>query len=250
MVGSGVPTVVQAAPSRYGLENPEAISHADAGVDAASRGDFDTAIRHLKAAYAIEPTPSLLYAWAQSERLNGNYRAAISLYEAFLEQNPDGEIANQARTNLLDARAKALEERPEPEPEGPTEPKPDTDEPPPPPPEPDTPSESPLKGEWLAPTLLGVGGAIAITGGVLMGVANGRVQDSANAPTEEGYLNDLEGGRNLYYGGAATLGAGGLVIVGGIIRYVVVVKRGRTRAPQASAMVTPRGFGLSLAGRF
>lgn len=248
MVGVGTPIQATAAPSRYGLENAEAASHADAAAQAAARKEYDTAINHLKAAYAIEPKPSLLYAWAQCERLAGNYRAAISLYEAFLEQNPDGDVANQARTNLIDARAKALEKRPEADP--PKDETADEADPPPPPPETDTPGKSPVAGEWLAPTLLGVGAAVAVTGGVLMGIASGRVSDSANAPTEQGYFNELDGGRNLYYGGAATLGAGGLIIVGGVIRYVLVARKGRRSNTQTSAMVTPRGFGLTLSGRF
>ena len=244
------PSGAIAAPSRYGLEDPEAIAHADAAAAAGNVGDYDKAIDHLKAAYAIEPLPVLLYAWAQAERLAGNYHAAVALYEEFLEQNPDGEIAKQARVNLLDARTKALEQGPpettpeqDPDPEPVTEPGEEE-------PSDDEPTESPLEGEKLAPALLGVGAVIAITGGALMGVGAARVSDSPSAATEDAYFAEIDVGRNIYYGGAALLGAGGLIIVGGAIRYAVVAKRGKAPKSTAAAVVTPRMVGLSWSGRF
>ncbi len=249
MVCLFAPTGVIAAPSRYGLENPEAIAHADAAAAAANVEDYDNAIRHLKAAYAIEPLPVLLYAWAQSERLAGNYRAAVSLYEEFLEQNPEGDIANRARVNLLDARSKAQEQGPDPDPsDGTTDETEDDPVQEPPPPPDDEPGPSPLRDEKLAPALLGTGAVIAIVGGVLLGLGRSRVSNSPSAATEDAYFSEIDVGRNLYYAGAATLGAGGLIMVGGAIRYAIVAKRGK--APRASAVVTPHGFGLSLAGRF
>ena len=243
------------APSQHGLKDPEAVAHADAAAAAGNIGDYDSAIEHLKAAYAIEPLPVLLYAWAQAERLAGNYHAAVALYEEFLEQQPDGEVAKQARVNLLDARTKALEQQPpeitpdeasDPRTEvaGPgesTEPEPED--------EAETPV-SPLAGEKLAPALLGVGAAVAITGGVLMGLGSGQVSGSPDAATEDAYFAEIDMGRNIFYGGAAVLGAGGLILIGGAIRYVVVAKRGRAPKSTATAVVGPGTVGLRWSGRF
>jgi tetratricopeptide (TPR) repeat protein len=247
-----IPASALAAPQ--GLKDPDAIAHADAAAEAAAAEDYDTAIRHLKAAYAIEQEPLLLYAWAQAERLSGNYRASISLYQAFLEQHPDGEIANKARVNLLDARSKVREEAEnstpaESSPEDETDDEQDT---PPPPDEDEDEDEtpSPLKGEKLAPALLGIGAAVTITGGVLMGLGRSRVANADSQPTEEAYFTELDASRNLYYAGAATLGAGGLIMIGGAIRYILVAKRGKTPKSTASTMVIPRGFGLTFSGRF
>lgn len=241
------PGSAAAAPS--GLEDPDAVAHADAAAEAARAEDYSAAIRHLKAAYAIEQEPLLLYAWAQAERLSGNYRASISLYEAFLEQHPDGEIANKARVNLLDARSKVREELDE---VPPAEPITEDDDDQTPPPGGDTEEDegSPLQGEKLAPILLGVGAVVTITGGVLLGIGRSRHGSADTQPTEQAYFDELDASRNIYYAGAATLGAGGLIMLGGAIRYIIVAKRGTPPTSNASAMVTPRGFGLSYSGRF
>lgn len=242
-----LPASAVAAPP--GLEDPDAIAHADAAAEAAAAEDYAAAIRHLKAAYAIEQEPLLLYAWAQAERLSGNYRASISLYEAFLEQHPNGEIANKARVNLLDARSKVREDAEAVTPPESTDDD-DTDDDETPPPDDDDDKVSPVKGEKLAPILLGVGAVVTITGGVLMGIGRSRHSNAGSQPTEQAYFNELDVSRNVYYAGAATLGAGGLIMIGGAIRYIIVAKRGKTPKSTASAMVTPRGFGLSFSGRF
>ncbi|MCR9159853.1 MAG: hypothetical protein ACE37F_05850 [Nannocystaceae bacterium] len=247
-----LPAAAVAAPQ--GLQDPDAIAHADAAAEAAAAKDYAAAIRHLKAAYAIEQEPLLLYAWAQAERLSGNYRASIPLYEAFLEQHPEGEVANKARVNLLDARSKALEARSNDAPPEPTEVD-DDDEQTASPDEDASENEndgdaSALRGEKLAPVLLGVGAAVTIAGGVLMGLGRSRHNGADSQPTEQAYFEELDSSRTLYYAGAATLGVGGLILVGGAVRYILVAKRGKTPKTNASAMVTPRGFGLSLSGRF
>lgn len=244
-------TAVAAAPARHGVTDPEALAHLDAAESAFQVGDYDKATVHFKAAYAAEQRPELLYAWAQVERLAGNYRVAAGLYEAFLEQAPESGSAGKARAHMIEMRALAGDD-PEP-----ADPLPDDTEPPVEDPEPDPNDEdetaSPLKGEWLAPTLLGAGAAIAIAGGVVLVLGRGRVADSRGAPTEQAYFSEIDAGRQIYYAGAATLGAGGLIMVGGAIRYALVA-RGKTKPKpkktQASAVVTRTGFGLSLSGRF
>ncbi len=242
-----LPASAAAAPT--GLQDPDAIAHADAAAEAARAEDYASAIRHLKAAYAIEQEPLLLYAWAQAERLSGNYRASISLYEAFLEQHPEGESANKARVNLLDARSKVRQDAEDVTPPEsiPGDGDQDGDETPP---AGDDEKASPVKGEKLAPILLGVGAVVTITGGVLMGIGRSRHSGAGSQPTEQAYFSELDVSRNVYYAGAATLGAGGLIMIGGAIRYIIVAKRGKTPKSTASAVVTPRGFGLSFSGRF
>ena len=105
VVVMATPAIARAAPNRFGLENPSAIRHAESAAKAAERDDYESAIRELKTAYSIEPTPNLLYAWAQSERLGGHCNRAIKLYEDFLQTSPPEQLANQARVNLLDCRA-------------------------------------------------------------------------------------------------------------------------------------------------
>ncbi|MGH1345819.1 MAG: tetratricopeptide repeat protein [Nannocystales bacterium] len=247
-------TALATAPSRHGVTDPEALAHVDAAGSAFQVGDYDKAAIHLKAAYAVEQRAELLYAWAQVERLAGNYRAAAGLYEAFLEQAPESGSAGEAQAHLVEMRALAGDDPEAPEfpaddaqpPEDDTEPEPDADDG-------DDDSGSPLEGEWLAPTLLGVGAAVAIAGGVVLFLGRSRVSDSRSAPTEQAYFTEIDSGRQIYYAGAATLGAGGLIMVGGAIRYALVARRGGKPKPkktQAAAMVTRTGFGLSFCGRF
>ncbi|MEM6290105.1 MAG: hypothetical protein AAGA54_02535 [Myxococcota bacterium] len=250
------PLSVLAAPSRFGLQNPEAIQHAEAAAAAGEREDYETAIRELKTAYAIEPRPIVLYAWAQAERLGGHCNRAVRLYQDFLDTKPGGDIENQARVNLLDCQAEVGTTPPAPDVEGDDEPDDDTsgDDAPA---DDDTTDEgdeeSPLKGEWLAPTLLGVGAATAIAGGVVLALGRGRVTNSVDAPTELAYDDEVESGQTMFVAGAAVMGVGGALLIGGAIRYILVARQGpskQSKTPNASAMVTRTGFGLSLSGRF
>jgi tetratricopeptide (TPR) repeat protein len=243
-------TAAASAPGRHGVTDPEALAHLDAAESAFKIGDYEKATVHFKAAYAVEQRPELLYAWAQVERLAGNYRVAAGLYEAFLKESPDSGSAGEARAHMIEMRALAGDdpEAVEPEPE---EPEPATEQTEPPPDEEDT--NAPLKGEWIAPTLLGAGAAIAIAGGVMLALGRSQAAESAGAPSEQAYFTELGAGRTLYYAGAATLGVGGPVMVGGVIRYAWVARRGGKPEPkqtQTTAVVTRSGFGLSLGGRF
>lgn len=250
-------TAAAAAPGRHGATEPEALAHLDAAESAFQAGDYDTATVHFKAAYAAEQRPEILYAWAQVERIAGNYRVAAGLYEAFFEQAPESRSAGQARAHAIEMRALAGGE-PDPSEQDPddTEEDPDDTEQDPGDTEQDLGDDepgSPLKGEWIAPALLGAGAAIAIAGGVIMVLGRNRVAASSTTPTEQAYFSEISAGRQVYYAGAATLGAGGLIMVGGAIRYALVARSGAKPKPkktQAAAVVTRTGFGLSLSGRF
>ena len=252
VIGTVIPGPAAAsAPSRHGVTDPEALAHVDTATAAFEIGDYDKAAIHLKAAYAIEQRPELLFAWAQVERLAGNYRVAGGLYEAFLEQVPDSASAGEAKVYVIEMRA-LVGDDPEPDAAPPDAPS-STEEPVETPQEDDTSTRSASKGEWLAPTLLGIGGVAAIAGGVLLGLGRNQVTKSAGAPTEQAYFAEIDAGRRVYFGGVATLAAGGLLIAGGAVRYALVA-RGRSKAkPQAARaapVVTRTGFGLSLSGRF
>lgn len=233
------------------VSDPEAVAHFQAAGTAYESEDYAKAAEHIKAAYAIEQAPELLWSWATIERRAKNYKVAAGLYEAFIEAAPDHPSAGKARTLLVEMRALAGEPVPPPElPDASDEPAEDVE---PTPVEDDTepaPPKASLRDEKLAPALLGVGGAIAIVGGVLMGLGSARVSDSPSAATEDAYFAEIDVGRNTYYGGAAMLGAGGLIMIGGAIRYAIVAKRGKTPKSNATAVVTPHAVGLGWSGRF
>lgn len=242
------PTLALAGPAP--VSDPRAVSEYEAAGTAYEAEDYEKALEHIKKAYAIEQSPKLLWSWATLERQLGNYKVAAGLYEAFLEQSPNSSRAGEAATYLVEMRALAGEPI-TPGEDGDGDAGENGDEPPPPDDEDDDNDDvSPLKGEKLAPILLGVGAVVTITGGVLMGIGRSRHSNAGSQPTEQAYFNELDVSRNVYYAGAATLGVGGLIMIGGAIRYAIVAKRGKTPKSTASAMVTPRGFGLSFSGRF
>ncbi len=251
------PSLGHAAPSnRFGLEDKNAVRHAEAAARAAQNDDYETAIRELKSAYSLEPRPILLYAWAQAERLGGHCNRAIKLYQDFLSTEPEQALANQARVNLLDCKAETGG--------GAVPPAPDTDDDPPDDDDPpqaaaeqgedpiDGPADdtSALRKERLAPILLGVGAAALIGGGVALGLGRARVANSNDSTTEMQYFDEVDGGRRTYIAGAVVMGVGGALLVGGALRYVLVVRRARQARTTPSAMVGPRGFSLSLETRF
>src|SRR4051812_29815200 len=66
-------------------KNPKANAHFHAGLDAYSKDDYATASTEFAAAYNLDPVPSLLWSWAQSERLDGHCDKALPLYKKYLD---------------------------------------------------------------------------------------------------------------------------------------------------------------------
>lgn len=89
---------------RAGLAEEPAVSSSHAPETAAARieakrlskvglaefaaGEYERAIDHFRAAYALVPAPILLYDIAQAERLSGHCQAAVNGYRRFLETKP------------------------------------------------------------------------------------------------------------------------------------------------------------------
>ena len=57
----------------------EAARHWDEGVERSGERDFAGAVRAFEAAYAVQPLPRILFAWAQSARLGGDCMGALAL---------------------------------------------------------------------------------------------------------------------------------------------------------------------------
>jgi tetratricopeptide (TPR) repeat protein len=67
---------------------------------------FDDAIPELKAAYALEPKPSLLFNIAQAYRKSGHLREAIEYYDKYLTEDPqlDTDTRRKVDGYLIEAR--------------------------------------------------------------------------------------------------------------------------------------------------
>lgn len=232
---------VHASPGQV-LRDPEAQAHFDEAQRHFGEEDYAAAIPELKAAYALEPNPMLLYAWGQAERLAGSCERAVGLYRRFLETNPAPEQRQLAEANLVDCEAELPDDALDPEAPATEDEPPDDDGPP---------------RRWYADpvggVLLGVGVAGLITGGALMGLAQRRIRQAPNADIEDEYYDVIAQAERFNTAGGVVLGVGGVLVLSGVIRYAIVARKGRrARESAAQARWHPvwTGAGVALRGRF
>ena len=232
-----------AAPGQV-LKDKEALAHFERAQEHFGSEDYAAAIPELKAAYGLEPNPMLLYAWGQAERLAGSCTRAVGLYRRFLETNPAAEQRQLAEANLLDCEA---ELPPEPEIE-PLEPEDDT--------EASVAADEPRR--WVTDpvggVLLGLGVIGVASGGIQMGLARRRGKQAPNADVEDDYLQTLALAERMNTAGIVTLSVGSALLMGAVIRYALVAKKGRSskEAPVArwAPFSTGQGVGLQLGLRW
>ena len=237
--------VEPSASASQALQDPRAQEHFKRGQAHFDNDDYAAAVPELKAAYAIEPKPWLLYAWAQAERMAGNCRKAVPLYEQFLETNPDEEWRNFAKTNILDCAA---------EDEGDTDGVDTTETQP----VDDTGGDDgatdeikPAYKDWLGGTFVGLGVAGMVVGGVLVAVGQQEVREAPGATSEDDYFDQVDAGTTKNTAGIVVLGVGGALLLAGIVRYAVLgAKNRKKRKAQAGLFVPRRGLGLGLDLRF
>ncbi|MCH9682218.1 MAG: hypothetical protein K0V04_12340 [Deltaproteobacteria bacterium] len=251
----GFAPVASAAPEV--LSNPKARIHFERAQGHFDEQDYAAAIPELKAAYAVEPNPMLLYAWAQAERLAGSCSRAVELYRRFLATGPGDEQRRLTEANLVDCEAEVPAATTIPGDES-TELEParddaaeDADD------ASDGVEEQSSDRHWIADpvggVLTGAGLVVVIAGGAMMGVARQRGDLALQEPIEGDYLDQRDSAIQLNTAGIVTLGIGSALVLGGVIRYAVKAAKGRSRAePRETAWVTPvfTGTGLGLGGRF
>lgn len=241
-LGSVVPVRVAAEPSEapsHDLQNPDAIDYFERAQGHFNDGNYAAAVVELEAAYAIEPAPKLLYAWAQAERFLGNCEKAVPLYEQFIATDPGGEALEVAKEGI-----RKCEEAQGKEPGAKSTPKGAADD--------DDDAEiKPAYRDWLGATFVGLGVATGVAGGVLLGIGRQEVVTSPGAPSEDDYFDEVKEGRNKYTAGIALASVGGAFVLAGIIRYAVLAAKNRKqRKAQTSLLAPPRGLGLGLGVRF
>src|SRR3569832_7181 len=64
--------------------NANARPHFVLGYKAFDAKDYKTAVAEFEIAYRLDPEVPLLFTWAQSERLGGNCKHAVELYQKYL----------------------------------------------------------------------------------------------------------------------------------------------------------------------
>jgi tetratricopeptide (TPR) repeat protein len=197
-------------------------------------------------AYELDPRPEYVFARAQALRFAGECEPAIAAYREFIDLAPPQAAIDEARGHIATCGG-VPEPAPAPAPEPPPriEPTPVVEPPPP--------SPEPPKRWWrdaAGHALTWTGVAIAATGGGLLGEAFARRRRGEQAGTEESYRDARRGGATLWNVGIPLLAAGGALVLGGIIRFVVVAhppeKRARARrSARERHRVVPLAFGIA-----
>ena len=249
LVLAGSPVSVGAAP-----KGRAAKAQFDKGVIAYGKSDFVTASLAFGKSYALEVDVETLFAWAQSERKQGDCAKASELYVKLLETKLPAENKavvqgqlDECKKILDDDQAKesaaeraridqARAHQPRDEAYKPAAPPPESSPPPPSSPPAasvDAPARastdvaihasavepSPWYKDPAGDALTGLGIAGVAFGGVMLMSASSASSDAKSAPTYDQFkvLDDKAKSRGTI--GVIAAGAGAALIIGGVIRY-------------------------------
>jgi len=92
-------TIALADPSDAS-DTARAKTHYKQGKAFLDSGLYDDAIREFQAAYQIAPVPELLFNIAQAARLKGDAERALTMYQKYIDESPDGPGADEAHTHI------------------------------------------------------------------------------------------------------------------------------------------------------
>src|SRR5262245_2369903 len=93
-----VATLLAALPAGADKATREANARYEKGLSLYEAKDYEKAIAELKGAYQLDAKQEYLFAWAQAERLSGDCRSALGLYDQLLEdKRTPRELAERVR---------------------------------------------------------------------------------------------------------------------------------------------------------
>lgn len=186
------------------------------GKEAYEQLKFQLAYDRFKSCYALSHQPELLFNMSSAEQGLGHPKAAAELLRAYLRVVPDDpdRPGIERRIRALDEQ-QLLDVKPSPSPQAVAK------LPPPPPP----PVAPPPPRRWYQDpaghALLFTGVGLLAAGGALLGIGNARISALDNQPYYGSYVSTRDGAQPLQYSGLALIGAGGVLVLGGIIRFAV-----------------------------
>lgn len=232
----------------------QARQHFKAGKALQDAGKFAEAADEYQAAYDLDPRPAMLFNIAQAHRLAGHKQLAVDFYKRYLQAQPDGAGAREARQWQAELSRQLEAERPVTPP--PTRPDPPPVTPPatpqlaPPSQQPEHPpagssSSRPLR---LAGIAAGVAGMAAIGAGVAFGFKARSAQDTIDGhdtgPWTSAEMDAFYAGQRANRNMVIAYAAGGLLVVTGTVLFTLGTRR------QVVPLAAPRGGGLAVGGRF
>lgn len=232
--------------------DPEAKEHFDTGITSYKAKEYAAAIRELRTAYALDPQPVILFAWAQAERLYGRCSRAEKLYKRFLKTRPSGQQTEAARQGI--DRCKDQPDTTSDDPDNvdsqETAPAPVAE----------TVQEAPTPAPAPAPAkprrrIDGAGLGILSAGVVLGAVGTGLLaggQSKARAAADgagsyDEYADETSQVRKLRISGGVLAGVGGALILAGVVKLIVHARQPRH---DVSFWTAPAGGGLVVRLRF
>jgi tetratricopeptide (TPR) repeat protein len=236
-------TLTVSAPA--GAIDPEAKQHLERGLAGYTAKDYAGAIKDLRLAYALDPRPEILFAWAQAERLYGRCSQASKLYDRFLKSKPSAQQAAAARTGIERCEGQPDTTPADPEDVEQPAPQPAQEQPEqpaaaaPPPPRP--------RVDAVGLSLLGVGVALGAVGGGLLGAGERKAKQLGDVATYDEYADGSGPVRTLRIAGGVLAGVGGALIVGGLVKLLVHRRHDRR---DVAFWTDPRGAGVLVRLRF
>jgi len=189
-----------------------------------ARARYDKAIASWEEAYGFDCTAHrLLINIGNAHEKLGNTSQAIEAFETYIERM--GSAADQTIVEKVKNLRELLRKEPDPNPKpGPA--------PPPPPPKPVPNPNGGDEGAGIAPWIVvGVGGAVAIVGGVVLGIGIQKEAKAADecpdrgdgAPCSPEIANDGNLGIRMQIGGGVALGVGLATAAGGLVWWALTM---------------------------
>jgi hypothetical protein len=218
-----------------GPMRPEAQALYDRGLARFQAHDFAGATADFEAGYAIEPRPEFLFAEGQAKRLGGDCKAAVGLYQRFLDSGPPAVQVNATHI-ALGRCAQLLAEHPDVVVVTPP-PKP---LPPPPPPR-----------WWLDPWAIGASAAGVVGLGLGVGFLIGSsaaLTDANHATTIDDYNRAWATAGSRQEVAVVAFAAGAALTTAGVARFILVRRQSSRRAVLVPIAFGPAAFGVE--GRF
>lgn len=99
MVCLSVPAAAEKTPAEV---LTQARVHFERGSAFHAAGDYARAATEYRAAYALYPSPELLFNLGQVARLGGDRKAAVEYYRRYLNAEPEGRASEEARKHIED----------------------------------------------------------------------------------------------------------------------------------------------------
>jgi tetratricopeptide (TPR) repeat protein len=246
----------------YADKKKEAKAHVAAGTKLYNVQQYAQAADEYQAAYLLDPKPEYLYAIAQAQRLGGDCDKAVKSYEAYIRAKPPAGQLEKAQKNIdrchedIQSRA-SMNDLPPPEevpPLPPAPPEPVEEAPKPPvilvaPPPPPPPGKSYLIGHVL------VGGGVAIGAASTFLFLHGKsaIEDINAASTYDTFAMKKPGfdtAKTQQTLGVVGMAAGGALVIGGIVYYVMHSQAPDDEAPVVAPAPAPGGATVTVSGRF